>query len=97
VCCQHQVASLAYWWTHTPWLLPTFPARATFSLRQVISIVLSCAWVFSDDAARLFVPGILVPVAAVSGTSLPPWLCTRPLRLPCATLAARSAVVMCCR
>ena len=60
-----QLHKLMFWWRQTPWLLPTFQARACFSLRQVIAIVIACAWVYSDDAASLFAPGILVPVAAV--------------------------------
>ncbi len=48
-----------------PWLLPQFRARVLYSVRLAVSALLACVWVFNDDAALLFTPGILIPVACV--------------------------------
>ena len=48
-----------------PWLLPEFKARALYSCRLAASALLACAWIFNAEAAVLFTPGILIPVACV--------------------------------
>ena len=50
----------------SPWLMPSFKARLLYSFRVALSIGLASVWVLNPTTHDLFIPGLLVPIAAVS-------------------------------
>lgn len=53
-----------------PWMLPAVRARLVYCLRLSVAIGLTSAWSFVPGALDLFVPNVLVALAAVS----PGWI-----------------------
>jgi hypothetical protein len=49
-----------------PWMLPAVRARLVYCLRLSVAIGLTSAWSFVPGALDLFVPNVLVALAAVS-------------------------------
>lgn len=50
----------------TPWLLPAFRGRVMYSARVGLSIALGAAWVLNSYTHSFFLPGLLIPIGAVS-------------------------------